>query len=138
MLLADAAQAVDGKLYILGGGWSVIGPEPSPMAIAIKIEVPWSETNQPHPWHLQLVDGDGQPVMAQTPEGERPVVVGGQFEVGRPAGIVPGTPIDVPMAIGLGALPLPAGRRLVWQLFIDGETQLEWQAAFSTRPAPAG
>ena len=26
MMLADAAQAVEGKLYILGGGWSVTGP----------------------------------------------------------------------------------------------------------------
>jgi hypothetical protein len=24
MLLADAAEAVNGKLYILGGGWSII------------------------------------------------------------------------------------------------------------------
>ena len=40
MLLADAAQAVNGKLYILGGGWSVAGPDPTPMAIALKMEVP--------------------------------------------------------------------------------------------------
>jgi len=26
MMLADAAQAVNGKLYIMGGGWSVMGP----------------------------------------------------------------------------------------------------------------
>jgi hypothetical protein len=30
MLLADAAQAVDGKLYILGGGWTITGPDPIP------------------------------------------------------------------------------------------------------------
>ena len=28
ILLADAAQAVEGKLFVLGGGWSVTGPEP--------------------------------------------------------------------------------------------------------------
>jgi hypothetical protein len=27
MMRADAVQAVAGKLYILGGGWSVTGPE---------------------------------------------------------------------------------------------------------------
>ena len=37
MMLADAAQAVEGKLYILGGGWSVTGPEPSASAIAAYI-----------------------------------------------------------------------------------------------------
>ena len=34
ILLADAAQAVEGKLYILGGGWSITGPDPSPMSRA--------------------------------------------------------------------------------------------------------
>ena len=33
MLLADAAQQLGGKLYILGGGWSVTGPQPAPSAI---------------------------------------------------------------------------------------------------------
>ena len=28
MLLADSAQAIEGKLYILGGGWSITGPDP--------------------------------------------------------------------------------------------------------------
>ena len=32
LLLADAAQAAEGKLYVLGGGWSVTGPGPAPMA----------------------------------------------------------------------------------------------------------
>ena len=35
ILLADAAQAAEGKLYVLGGGWSITGPDPSPMALAI-------------------------------------------------------------------------------------------------------
>ena len=33
LLLADSAQAVAGKLYLLGGGWTVTGPEPSPFAM---------------------------------------------------------------------------------------------------------
>ena len=61
MLLADAAQAVGGKLYVLGGGWSVIGPGPATMAIAMKIDVPWDQTNLRHHWILDLVDEDGQP-----------------------------------------------------------------------------
>jgi hypothetical protein len=40
MMLADAAQVANGKLFILGGGWSVTGPEPSPSAIVLKIAVP--------------------------------------------------------------------------------------------------
>ena len=41
MMLADSAQAVAGKLYILGGGWSMTGPAATPSALAIKFEVPW-------------------------------------------------------------------------------------------------
>ena len=41
MLLADAVRAFGGKLYILGGGRSMIPSEHTPMAIAIKVEVPW-------------------------------------------------------------------------------------------------
>ena len=48
IMLADFAQAVNGKLYIMGGGWSLIGPAPCPTAIAIKIEVPWNQTNEKH------------------------------------------------------------------------------------------
>ena len=41
LMLADSAQEVGGKLYILGGGWSVTGPVVPPSAVAIKIDVPW-------------------------------------------------------------------------------------------------
>ena len=59
ILLADAAQAAEGKLYVLGGGWSITGPDPSPMALAIKIEVPWDQANHPHTCRLELLDSEG-------------------------------------------------------------------------------
>ena len=73
MLLADSAQAVGGKLYILGGGWSITGPMPSPSAIALKIEVPWDLAARRHNILLELVDADGQPIRLPTPQGEQPV-----------------------------------------------------------------
>ena len=45
MMLADSAQVSEGKLFILGGGWSVTGP-PAPSAIALHVEVPWDQTNR--------------------------------------------------------------------------------------------
>ncbi len=133
MLLADAAQAVGGKLFVLGGGWSVMGPGPAPMALAIKIEVPWDRTNQRHHWTLDLADEDGRPVQLAGAGGERPVHIAGDFEVGRPAGMAQGTPIDLPLAITIGPLQLPPGTRCVWQLTIDGEADPAWQVAFSVR-----
>src|SRR5215213_3704668 len=100
MMLADAAQAVEGKLYILGGGWSVTGPEPAASAIAAYIQVPWDRTNVEHRFAFELMDSDGHPVAAETSEGdEEPVTIEGAIEVGRPVGVTPGTPIDVPLAI---------------------------------------
>ena len=40
MLLADFAQVSDGKLTVVGGGWSLTGPEAVPFGIAILIRVP--------------------------------------------------------------------------------------------------
>lgn len=133
MLLADSAQAVNGKLYILGGGWSVTGPGPVPSAIALKIEVPWDRANQRHDLKIALVDGDGHPVQVPTPEGERPLELNSQFEVGRPPGLRPGTPLDVALAVNLGPLPLRPGVRYVWRCVIDDEMDEDWQVAFTTR-----
>ena len=48
-MLADSAQEVGGKLYILGGGWSVTGPVVPPSAVAIKIDVPLAVNFGPLP-----------------------------------------------------------------------------------------
>ena len=134
MLLADSAQAVDGKLYILGGGWSITGPDPIPSAIAVKIEIPWDEANKKHALKLALVDADGWPVKVPTPTGEVPVELGTDFEVGRPPGLKPGTALDFVFAVNIGPLPLAPDGRYVWQLSIDGTVDEDWQLAFSTRP----
>ena len=133
MLLADFAQVVQGKLYIMGGGWSVTGPQPQPSAVALKIEVPWTQTNRRHEFKLELLDADGRAVVLPGPEGEKPVIMAGQFEVGRPPGVSPGTPIDMPLALTMGPLPLMGGRYL-WKLSINNATKEEWEAAFTVRP----
>jgi hypothetical protein len=80
---------------------------------------------------LELLDEDGHAV----PGPERPVVVGGRFEAGRPAGTRPGTPLTVPLAINFGTLPLQPGRSYVWQLRIDERSRDEWRATFFVRAA---
>jgi hypothetical protein len=134
ILLADAAQAVNGKLYILGGGWSNTGPEATPMAIAIKIEVPWTESNQRHMLRLALLNEDGRPVMVPTMVGDRPLELTSEFEVGRPPGLKTGTPLDVAMAFNILPLPLPPDSRYVWRCSINDLSPEEWQVSFSTRP----
>ena len=67
MMLCDSAQVAEGKLYILGGGWSVTGPDATPSAIAIKLDVDWHEADRPHHWELYLENADGQITAAPRP-----------------------------------------------------------------------
>ena len=120
MLLCDAAQEAGGKLFILGGGWSVIrAPHvPVPMSLAIKVAVPWDEANQSHQVRVDLLDDEGQPVISDGAPG--PITADGRFEVGRPPGMKPGTPIDAPLVMNFGFLSLEAGG-YVWVLQIDNQ-----------------
>ena len=137
MLLCDAAQVSDGKLYILGGGWSMTGPDPVPSAVALKIDVDWHEAETSHHWELFLEDADGQPVLMETPDGTQPVEVRGEFTVSQPREIPEGSPIDVALAVNLGPIPLAPATRFAWRLTIDGESLPGASLGFTTRPRPA-
>jgi hypothetical protein len=121
LLLADAVEEAGGKLYVLGGGWSVRrGGGPFQMALAIKLEVPWTEANAPHAVVAELVTQDGPPAVMN----DQPVRIEGQIEVGRPPGIPAGTPLDAPMALTINGIQLePGGYR--WQLSVDGDVVAE-------------
>ena len=131
LLLADHAEAVNGKLYVMGGGWSITRPEAGPMAIALKVEVPWDSANRSHKMRLFLMDADGEPVLGSD---EKPIEINGEFEVGRPPGLKSGTPLDFVLAVNLGRPELPAGSRFEWRLEIDEESREDWHVQFSTRP----
>lgn len=139
MLLADSAQAIANKLYILGGGWSVTGPAPCTGAIAVQIKVPWDQANRRHRFELALLDEDGEPVLLRAdPEaqGEPLPRIGSEFEVGRPAGALAGTPIEWAFVFNFVELPLPPGGRYAWELKIDGRAEEDWRLPFTTRQAP--
>jgi hypothetical protein len=134
MLLADHAQVADGKLFVSGAGWSFGGPGPVPCAVALLFHVPWQHTNEKIPFVLRLVDEDGQPVTQDGPRGPHAVEATGQFEAGRPAGLIPGTEINVPMAFSV-VLNLPPGRRYTWILEAGGHADEAWRLSFATRQA---
>lgn len=133
MLLADYAVVSDGKLTIVGGGWSQIGPDPASIGIGLLIQVPWDQANTVHSFSVELLDADGAPVSFASDEGEEQAVAfGGDFEVGRPPGLKPGTPLDFPIAVNMTPLPLEAGR-YEWRLTIDGEGREDWSLPFTVR-----
>jgi hypothetical protein len=78
LILADSAQVVGGKLFMLGGAWNLhrSGNYPSQFqfSIALSIIVPWDEAGVRHPFTLTIADDAGVPVIPQ---------IQGQFEVGK-------------------------------------------------------
>jgi hypothetical protein len=112
----------------------VTGPQAAPMAIALKIDVPWDRANTLHRWRLELVDADGQQV--EIPEAGA-VELEQEFEVGRPPGVKPGTSLDFVIAINIPPLPLEPGRQYSWQLTIDGNGRDDWRLPFAIRAVEA-
>jgi len=123
LLLCDYAQEVGGKLYILGGGWSMYRGSPVTMGLAVKIAVPWDEANITHDFSAKLVTEDGgDPVLPRAEGGAAPTPLEfqGRFETGRPPGIPPGSDLDAPFVVNIAGLPLAVGR-YEWQVLIDQE-----------------
>jgi hypothetical protein len=103
LLLADAAQEAGGKLYVLGGGWHRLRvaelPTQAPaMALAIRVIVPWHDTNQPLPLEIQLEDPDGRRLLADPPRLN--------LTIGRPPGLESGAEQAIPLALTLSGFPL--------------------------------
>jgi hypothetical protein len=133
LLLADWAEVLNGKLYIMGGGWTETGPAPSPSALAAIIEVDWDETSIEHAARFTLVDGDERPVMVPTPTGHQPMLIEAKFTVGRPPLAKPGSSFNVPVAVNIGPLALQPGKIHVWRCAINDK--MYGGATFMTRPA---
>ena len=133
MMLADSAQAAEGKLFVLGGGWTHTGPAYVPSAIAMIISVPWSEANRRHRLKLSLVTSDGEPFEITGANGVRQALeLHTEFEVGRPPGLTPGSSLTVPLAINVGPLQYEPGR-YEWQCTIDDAAHDDWKLPFEYR-----
>jgi len=119
LILADSAQVVGNKLYLLGGGWDRIPfnkDVPQHFAIALAVKVPWEETNRRHTFELEVIGED-----QNTEELKSLAKMGGQFEVGRPAGIPAGRDQRIQLAIDMGLkLDSPGTKRIAAKL--DGGT----------------
>ncbi|HEU5106632.1 MAG TPA: hypothetical protein VFU11_12430 [Solirubrobacterales bacterium] len=118
LVLCDAAQAVDGRLFVLGGGLSRVDrPDlPVTMSLAILVKVPWSRSEEVHELKVVLMTADG----AQFKLGGNDVKAEWQFEAGRPPGSHPGADLNVPAAFNFSGISLPAGG-FRWELFANGE-----------------
>lgn len=126
VILADAAQVSDRKLYMMGGAWTLLRPEKYPtnipFAIAVGILVPWSETNREHSLEFVIKASEG----GILGKGE------GKFEVGRQVGLKPGVTQRLTMAIsGQMGVEAPGTYEIVVTIYGD-----EKRVTFEAMPPP--
>lgn len=100
-LIADYAEIVGGKLYVMGAGWDhTFAPEaPATVrfAAAVGVRVGWEETNRSIPVQVTVEDDDSRELMR----------VDGAVQVGRAPDLPPGASQLAQFAINL-ALALPS------------------------------
>jgi len=107
LITADAATVSDGKVNILGGGWTRITAGPANFTLVVRIDIPWSLTNQQLPWSLSLVDQDGS---AYTPPGsETALELAGELQIERHDDSNLGSSFEAPMLFPFVGLPLRPG-----------------------------
>jgi hypothetical protein len=130
LILCDHAEAVNGKLYINGGGWNVLFAPgvPVSMSLAIVLDVGWNEANVRHALRVELRTADGELVETNGQGISIPVSV----EVGRPPGIKPGSTLVTPMALGFQGIVFGEGG-YVWHL-LAGEIELARRAFQVSQP----
>jgi hypothetical protein len=115
LMLADGAEAANGKIFILGGGvdrhLAPGFPTPLKADVALGFLVQWGETNNRHAVSLRILDEDDQPVAT---------VLDGEFEVGRPPGAKPGQDLRQLIAIKGPLPPIPKAGAYKIVLELDG------------------
>jgi hypothetical protein len=129
LILADFAEALGGKLYLMGGGWDSVKvadfSRPVPMSIACGISVPWNATDDEHRLTLAITDQDGVTV---APE------LQASFKTGRSPQLERGHPAHVPFAIKAELL-FPGAGTYVVAATVDGDETSRRKFAFHIRPA---
>lgn len=132
-LLADAVQVVQGKLYVLGGGWDTLFVTQFParyptLGLGLRVRVPWSWTDQVLVIGVDLQDEDGGRVLP-TP----PVAQG--VKVARPQGIPEGSDVGVARSFTFNNISFPSAGAFSFVVMLNHEVASRLR--FSVRPRPS-
>lgn len=116
LLLADRAEALNGKLYMMGGAWDRVSVQDLQSAtfisLAVGILVPWNATNQQHRATIGIEDEDGNNTGFSVEAG---------FTAGRPAFARAGQSQRVVLALPLVPVRFPEYGTYVAQMYINDE-----------------
>jgi hypothetical protein len=120
IVLADAAAALEGKHYIHGAGWGAIAGLSFPLtypqiAVALRLRVPWNETNQQHRLEVDVVDADERTILPVPPG-----PLQGTLAAGRPVNLREGLDQVMPLVINLQGVQFAAPGTYAVKVRIDG------------------
>jgi hypothetical protein len=127
--LADSVVAAEGKLFVQGGAWSTLAVQSLParhprIGIGIIIRVPYTETNSPHRQEIRLEDSDGRELSlteGSSREGGSPARPATDFNIGRPAFLLPGEDQLIPIAMNLDGFVFERAGMYRFVISIDGK-----------------
>lgn len=128
-MICDGVQAVQGKLYVLGGGWDRLFvakfPTEHTVSLAVKLAIPFQDTNERLPLRMEVLGEDGQPVV--------PEPLSAEVEAGRPAGFRANDfiPFFIPIQT---KLTIARPGLIVFRLYVQGK----FVAETSFRAVPRG
>lgn len=116
-LLCRSLEIYNNELFVLGGGWSLVGFPSFPgilgtFHIAVRLVVPFTETNQVLEFELKMEDEDGQSVL---PGEMRPTVT-----VGRPVTLIRGEEQAVHMPLSFNGIEIPSQGTYLFRLLFHG------------------
>jgi hypothetical protein len=132
VMLADGAHAVNGRLYVLGGGIRTVVAG-MPYSVVAKVEVDYLDATASHTYGLTLFDEDGEAVSVD----DNPVALSFTGGTGIPGGHPVGMPIDVMFAFTAPQLPLEPGL-YEWRLSVDSAAAAGGIVRFSVvQPPPS-
>jgi hypothetical protein len=117
LILADKAEAIGGKLYLMGGAFDRVGmttiPGPAQFDVAAGLLVGYNETNVQHGFELRCEDADNNLVFPAAQ---------GAIEVGRPPGMAAGSEQRA-LVVFAGPFTFGAIGDHAWVLVLNGERQ---------------
>lgn len=123
LILANHAEAINGLLYLSGGGWTDVHRQiqgdikPSNhFGIGLSIRVPWHETNENHRFALDVQNEDATQVLVHAE---------GDVNVGRPPQLHRGSIQHAVLAINVDiTFPKPGGYQVI--ATVDGKSTATW------------
>lgn len=123
VVLADFAEAdASGKVHILGAGWSVTGPDPSPQAIVVFLTVPASQAGSPVAVALRLLDPSRNVVVIPGMSGPQPLEISGQVIAKIPTEDWDTTrDLGASFVVNIAPLSLATGSVYSWVCEVDGK-----------------